>query len=49
MDFHEFWKDGTVVFTDVKGVETTAFKRAKKQVEDLYSPIKINIVKKDQF
>ena len=45
IDFVEFWKDGTVVFTDVKGVETECFKLKRRQVEELY-PIKINIVKK---
>lgn len=44
-DFVEFWKDGNVVFTDVKGMETETFKLKKRQVEDLY-PIEIQIIKK---
>lgn len=45
VDFVEFWENGDVIFTDVKGVETESFKLKCKMVEDLY-PIKINIVKK---
>lgn len=44
VDFQEFWADGTVVFTDVKGMETSEFKTKKKLVESLY-PIRINVVK----
>jgi hypothetical protein len=45
IDFVEFWKDGNVVFTDVKGVETETFKLKRRQVEELY-PIEINVVTK---
>ncbi len=48
-DFQVFWRSGDVEFIDVKGVETDAFKRTKKQVEDLYAPIKIKVVKKNDF
>lgn len=44
VDFLEFWKDGEVKFTDVKGYETPEFILKKKLVEAHY-PIKINIVK----
>lgn len=43
-DFMEFWKDGTIRFTDVKGFETKDFIMKKKMVEDLY-PIEIMVVK----
>ena len=45
VDYQEFWSDGSVVHTDVKGMETPEFKFKKKLVESIY-PIKINIVKK---
>lgn len=45
VDFVEFWADGEVKFTDVKGVETKEFILKKKIVEELY-PITINVVKK---
>lgn len=45
IDFVEFWRDESVVFTDVKGIETETFKLKRRQVEELY-PIEINIVKK---
>jgi len=44
VDFQEFWADGEVKFTDVKGMETAEFKTKKKLVESLY-PITINVVK----
>ncbi len=44
-DFLEFHRDGTVHFVDVKGVETESFKAKKRMVEDLYTPIKIEVVK----
>ena len=44
VDFLEFHADGTVHFVDVKGVETATFKAKKKQVEELYAPIKIEVV-----
>lgn len=46
VDFLEFHADGTVHFIDVKGVETAEFKLKKKQVEELYAPIKIEVVKR---
>lgn len=49
VDFQVFWKDGSVEFVDVKGMETPAFKKSKKQVEDLYAPITIKVVKKGDF
>ena len=45
IDFLEFYADGTVLFTDCKGVETETFKIKRRQAEELY-PIEINIVKK---
>ena len=45
VDFQEFWKDGTVRFTDTKGMETSEFKSKKRQVESIY-PIEINVVRK---
>jgi len=49
VDFQVFWKDGTVTFPDVKGMLTKDFIMKKKQVEDLYSPIEITVVKKGDF
>ena len=43
VDFQEFHADGTVHFVDVKGFETKAFKKSKKQVEQKY-PVKIEVV-----
>ncbi len=43
VDFQEFHADGTVHFIDVKGMETPAFKKSKKQVESRY-PVEIEIV-----
>lgn len=45
VDFVEFLANGTVRFVDVKGVETKAFVRAKKQVEAIY-PVVIEVIKK---
>lgn len=45
VDFTEFWADGEVKFTDVKGMETPEFKIKRREVEALY-PITINVVKK---
>lgn len=42
-DFCEFWKDGHVVFTEIKGFETATWKVKKKLVEALY-PVTINVV-----
>ncbi|MDM4015838.1 DUF1064 domain-containing protein [Roseiconus lacunae] len=44
-DFQEFHADGSVHFVDVKGHETAQFKAKKKQVETLYAPIKIEVVR----
>lgn len=44
-DFIEFWKDGEVQVTDIKGFETSDFIMKKKLVEALY-PITINVIKK---
>ena len=44
-DFLEFHSDNTVHFVDVKGMETPAFIKNKKQVEALYAPIEIEVVK----
>lgn len=41
IDFIEFWEDGRIVFTDVKGRRLPAYIRNRKQVEALY-PVKIN-------
>ena len=41
VDFVEFWKNGDVIFRDVKGMKTPAYVRNKKMVEDLYKPVKI--------
>lgn len=43
VDFVEYWADGEVAFSDVKGAVTPLFNVKKKMVEELY-PIKINIV-----
>lgn len=43
-DFVEYWANGEVKFTDVKGMETKDFIMKKKIVESLYS-ITINVVK----
>lgn len=44
-DFLEFWKNGDVVFTDVKGMPTPLYITKKKLVESLY-PVTINVVTK---
>ena len=43
IDFLEFHTDGTVHFTDTKGVQTETFKLKRRQVEDLY-PFDIEVV-----
>ena len=45
VDFIEFLKDGTCIFTEVKGMETKEYKIKKALFEDLY-PVKLNVVKK---
>ncbi len=45
IDFIEFWENGDVVFTDVKGIDTPVSKTKRKQVESLF-PIQINVVNK---
>jgi len=44
VDFMEFRADGSVVFVDVKGLETESFKAKRRMVETLYSPITLTIV-----
>ena len=46
VDFMEFHADGTTHFVDVKGMETEQFRIKKRQVEELYRPIKIETVKR---
>ena len=48
VDFQVFYSDGSVRFIDVKGRETKAFIRAKKQVEARY-PVDIEVVKDGEF
>lgn len=43
LDFMEFWADGRVELTDIKGFMTPVSKIKMDQVEDLYG-VKINIV-----
>lgn len=43
VDFQEFHTDGTIHFVDVKGMQTAAFKKSKKQVELRY-PVEIEVV-----
>ncbi len=40
LDSIEFWADGSITFTDVKGMETDAFKIKQRSVQGVY-PIKI--------
>lgn len=40
LDFMEFWKDGEILFVDVKGMKTPQYLSKKKMVEALY-PITI--------
>jgi len=44
-DFVEFWKNGEVVFTDVKGIATPISTLKIKQVESRY-PVNIQIISK---
>lgn len=44
-DFMVFNADGEVRFIDVKGMDTPASKIKRKQVEELYAPIRIMVVK----
>jgi len=46
VDFVEFHADHTVHFVDTKGMDTQGSINKRKQVEDVYVPIKIEIVKK---
>lgn len=39
-DFVEFWKNGEVIFRDVKGMKTAMYRLKKKVIESQY-PIKI--------
>lgn len=43
-DFMEFRADGTVRVIDTKGMLTESFKAKRRMVEELYKPIKIEIV-----
>ena len=45
VDFVEFRADGTTHFIDTKGRDTQDSINKRKQVEELYAPIKIEIVK----
>jgi uncharacterized protein DUF1064 len=45
VDFVEFWADGEIVVTEVKGFETPEWKIKYKLFEETY-PITLNIVKK---
>ena len=44
-DFIEFWKNGDVVITDCKGVDTPVSNMKIKQVEEIY-PVNIQIIRK---
>lgn len=44
LDFMEFWMDGSIEFTDVKGFMTKEFIMKRRMVEALY-PVKIRTVK----
>lgn len=43
VDFVEFWADGSVRYRDAKGVETTAFKIKRREIQAQY-PILIELV-----
>lgn len=49
VDYEVLEKDGTLRFIDIKGMETQTFKIKKRMVEDIYYPIKIEIIKKGDF
>jgi hypothetical protein len=49
VDFQVFTATGSVHFIDVKGMETAGFLLKKKQVEELYAPVEIEIKKKGDF
>jgi hypothetical protein len=44
-DFCIFESDGSIRWVDVKGVDTPMSKVKRKQVEELYAPIVIEVVK----
>ena len=44
VDFVEFWADGRVQFTDVKGMRLPEYIMKKKMVEELYAPVTITEV-----
>lgn len=44
-DFIEFWKNGNVVITDCKGVNTPISNLKIKQVQEIY-PVEIQIIRK---
>lgn len=43
LDYMEFWANGEIIWTDVKGFETEAFRVKRRAVEALY-PFKIRTV-----
>lgn len=43
-DFVEFWRDGSVHYVEVKGMETATWRIKKRLVESSY-PIRIEVVK----
>lgn len=45
LDFMEFWDNGTIVFTEVKGMMTTVALNKMKQVQEIYE-IEIKLVRK---
>ena len=47
-DFQVFYKNGTIEFVDVKGIETDMFKLKKKLVESQY-PVEIKVLKKGEW
>lgn len=48
VDYQIFYKNGDIVFVDVKGLETDTFKFKVKIVETIY-PVDIKIVKRGEF
>jgi hypothetical protein len=45
LDFMEFWENGDIILTEVKGMETPEWKLKHKLFLDTY-PLTINVVKK---
>jgi hypothetical protein len=48
VDYLEFYVDGEIHITDVKGFETSEFIMKKKMVEALY-PVEIKVIKRNDF